>query len=909
MTKRGGVKIVLCLIGLGLFILAPNKLVAVGEHLIINEVQINGAGGTQEDFIELYNPTSEPINLKGYRLVKRTKVGTSDTSIKSWTGDEYVAAGGYYLWANSANGFADSIGADVFTTQTIAADNGIALRFGKENEGEIIDSVGWGACANIFVENSVFPNNPEAGQSLERNNFIDTDNNANDFLINLSPSPQSSLGSADQPSESFCGDGQKDEDEECDDGNSNNGDGCDSACVVEKNGEPTDTSFASSTSTIPADSQASFRWGEVVINEFVADPSDNDTEWIEIFNASYKEIDLSGWLIEDGSGAKTKLSGKLGTSGDSRFFVINKPAGSLNNAGDLIILKYKDGIIDKVAYGNWDEGDKDNNAPTARDPYAVARRADGYNTGNSKNDFAITTTLTKGKSNIITISAEDENKSQDSGCGLQQDVFISEIFPNPIGATDDQEEFIELYNQSSSDINLFGWSLGDNSKKRYEFKSGAIIGAGSFLAVYRPESGLSLNNDEDTVKLFKPDCEETSEAVKYSGVKEGWSYNNAKYASSSINVKNKWVWSDKVTPGQSNDMPVTNEPPEVAFDAPAEVEAGSPVFFDSSDTTDESTSSLKYFWDFADGATSTLANPEHTFFKTGSFKIKLTVSDGKNEASKIKTIKVVKKGSVVVKGTSTDSAKAAASKTATTKKAASNIKIINLDKVKEMAKGDRVKVEGAVAILPNIFSSQYFYIVGSGGVQVYSYKKDFPELKVGDIVSVTGEISIVSGEKRIKTNTKDDIKIIKNEKEPEPEVLSCENIDEESVGHLVSVVGEVTEKKGYTIFLDDGTDEAQVYLKKNTGLSNSDFTEGDKIEVRGIVGQSGTNLRIMPRSKDDLIRQNDEAGEVLGEVSQSDGWQLAQRDKKMELLKYFLAIAVFIILGLVIFIFKKLTNK
>ncbi len=65
----------------------------------------------------------------------------------------------------------------------------------------------------------------------------------------------------------------------------------------------------------------------------------------------------------------------------------------------------------------------------------------------------------------------------------------------------------------------------------------------------------------------------------------------------------------------------------------------------------------------------------------------------------------------------------------------------------------------------------------------------------------------------------------------------------------------------------------------------------------------------MPRSKDDLIRQNDEAGEVLGEVSQSDGWQLAQRDKKMELLKYFLAIAVFIILGLVIFIFKKLTNK
>ena len=208
--------------------------------------------------------------------------------------------------------------------------------------------------------------------------------------------------------------------------------------------------------------------------------------------------------------------------------------------------------------------------------------------------------------------------------------------------------------------------------------------------------------------------------------------------------------------------------------------------------------------------------------------------------------------------------------------------------------------------MPNVFSSQYFYIVGSGGIQVYNYKKDFPNLKVGDLVSVTGEISTVSGEQRIKTSSKSDINVIKNEEAPEPEVLSCENINEENVGRLVSVVGQVTEKKGYTVFLDDGTDEVQVYLKKNTGLASSDFTEGDRVEVRGIVGLSGANLRIMPRGKEDVVQQSDSSGKVLGEVTQNNEWQLAQRNKKTELLKYLLAIATFVIAGLVVFIFRKI---
>ncbi len=158
-------------------------------HLVISEVQIAGLGGVNEDFIEIYNPTPNAIDLKGYRLVKRSANGTSDTSIKAWSSQTLIPAGGYYLWANSS--WTPPVTPDAATSQTISANNGIALRFGPENTGTIIDSVAWGSVANAFVEGSPFPTNPAAGQSLERIGD-DTDNNSIDFILQTNPNPQNS---------------------------------------------------------------------------------------------------------------------------------------------------------------------------------------------------------------------------------------------------------------------------------------------------------------------------------------------------------------------------------------------------------------------------------------------------------------------------------------------------------------------------------------------------------------------------------------------------------------------------------------------------------------------------------------------------------------------------------------------
>ncbi len=182
--------------GLGLFV-SPSTTLAAPNHLVINQVQVTGGTGRSgDDFIELFNPTATPMDLKGYRLVKRTASGTSDTTLKSWTTSATIPAYGFYLWANSHfTGL--GITADTTTTQTIADDNGLALRRGPENTGTIIDSLSWGKAKNDLVEGSPYPQNPPAHTSLERKTIgpgarQDTGNNAQDFELRNPASPHTS---------------------------------------------------------------------------------------------------------------------------------------------------------------------------------------------------------------------------------------------------------------------------------------------------------------------------------------------------------------------------------------------------------------------------------------------------------------------------------------------------------------------------------------------------------------------------------------------------------------------------------------------------------------------------------------------------------------------------------------------
>lgn len=82
-----------------------------------------------------------------------------------------------------------------------------------------------------------------------------------------------------------------------------------------------------------------------------------------------------------------------------------------------------------------------------------------------------------------------------------QVVIISQVLPNPAG-DDIESEWIELENTSSNTIVLNGWTLSDGYGSTSSFSlDGLSIAAHAFLTLYRPDTGIVLNNDAEKVIL------------------------------------------------------------------------------------------------------------------------------------------------------------------------------------------------------------------------------------------------------------------------------------------------------------------------------------------------------------------------------------------------------------------------
>lgn len=153
--------------------------------LHIVEVQIIGKEGeTDHDLIKIYNAGTNTVNLSGWKLRKRTKSG-SESSIKALSEQDSVAPGEIFIWANSKEGFALSIGAHTSSTQTLAANASVAL---LNSDNTVIDAVAWGSDhENPFSEGTASPENPAAGQVLSRkrsaSGYQDTSDNGVDFEL------------------------------------------------------------------------------------------------------------------------------------------------------------------------------------------------------------------------------------------------------------------------------------------------------------------------------------------------------------------------------------------------------------------------------------------------------------------------------------------------------------------------------------------------------------------------------------------------------------------------------------------------------------------------------------------------------------------------------------------------------
>ncbi|MEK6882956.1 MAG: Ig-like domain-containing protein [Nanoarchaeota archaeon] len=113
--------------------------------------------------------------------------------------------------------------------------------------------------------------------------------------------------------------------------------------------------------------------GKLLINEFVSNSITN--EWVEIYNPG-NNVNLSGFSLEDSEGNKKMLSGIVNRMG---FIAFENLGFQLNNEGDAIILKLNNEEVDKIAYGNYDDGNINDNVLAPGFGESAGRDPDGTN--------------------------------------------------------------------------------------------------------------------------------------------------------------------------------------------------------------------------------------------------------------------------------------------------------------------------------------------------------------------------------------------------------------------------------------------------------------------------------------------------------------------------------------------------
>jgi hypothetical protein len=191
------------LVTVGVRLMVPRLAASVAEHVVIAEVQIAGTGGDTDEFVELYNPTTEAVDVTGWQLIKVSTAG-DETQMMTLSGS--IAARGYLLLAH--DDYSGTVSPDAgYTATSIEPDESVKL---TESDGTtVVDLVGFGAAT---VSEGTAAANPGAGTSSERKagpgstsdsmmaggedglagNGEDSNNNGSDWVAKAEPNPQNS---------------------------------------------------------------------------------------------------------------------------------------------------------------------------------------------------------------------------------------------------------------------------------------------------------------------------------------------------------------------------------------------------------------------------------------------------------------------------------------------------------------------------------------------------------------------------------------------------------------------------------------------------------------------------------------------------------------------------------------------
>lgn len=466
---------------------------------------------------------------------------------------------------------------------------------------------------------------------------------------------------------------------------------------------------------------------------------------------------------------------------------------------------------------------------------------------------------------------------------------ISELYPQP---AEGAEEFIEIHNTGTEAVDLSQLVIRDAAGNDFTPSSGTVIAADEYLSLVESETHIGLNNSGDTVELLDNDGTIVCSS-SYGKAETGLSW--------AEQPDGTWNWGT-ATPNEAptpaaeptanavtTDSETTTQTQETGTTSPDVILSELLPNPTTSDTTDEwieihnvgSTEVTLRGWQLTDTVTTytiptqTLAPDAYSVFSIQDTKITLNNSGD--------TVYLIDGLGTILQGTAYPSAptgeswsylngawnwstptpnddnSAAAEEIVATEPTNTNAESSNstssevstslsIADLRTHDAGFEATITGVVTVEPGVFSDQYLYVQdATAGIQIYSYSKQFPDVHVGDTVTVTGTLSSTRGESRIKISSAQDCVVVSHGTAPEP--VESTLLSEEQEGMLVSYAGELESKSSTKLTLDDGT---IVTIKSGAQISVSSLNVGDQLSIIGIVTQYDDEYKLLPRSDDDI---------------------------------------------------------
>ncbi len=583
--------------------------------------------------------------------------------------------------------------------------------------------------------------------------------------------------------------------------------------------------------------------GTMLINEFVVDPDEGE-EWIEIVNRSTESIPVGGWTVEDATGRTTLLEDVSIAAGG--FFVLEGPRGKLNNDTDTIILRDGAGTaIDSVTYGT-------DNLEAPEDGDSLARNENGA--------FTLTITTTPGGPNVISLPTQTEEMNEPAEEVVEIAETSASEAPTEEIAVVEEEAVSSPTNEPQDESLSNNETVEDTTQAQAPWKGATTL---QFSHLYPNTVGSDeqeeyielINTGDETINLIGWSMEDGSTDqftfTESTEVAPGKTH-RANRTQTALALNNTGDTLELITPdGTVIDLVSYGSAPRGGtYDREGEL------------------------WSWSTTVLSPVtAAPKTTSTPTSNVSTSTTSTPTATTASTTGTASV---------------------KTQSTTKS-SYVSFYSIENAKAQSDGTQVRLEGAVTVIPGTFGTQTMYLQDqTGGLQVYFYARDFPELTHGQRVFLKGTMSTAYGERRVKISQSTDIA-------PSTGTLLIEtmelNNDDSQVGALVYTQGQIVSRSASKLTLESGQQQTTIYLKSMPQIDVNQFERGHQITVTGILTRYNDELRLRPRFDSDLSADQTTVA-IAGLVESSDKELFNEAQAQTGLSIVFATLAALLILAL-----------